>query len=167
VIGLGAVTMTDVFFFRFLKDNKITFEEKGNLDTLTRVIWAGLAVLFVSGIFLVLGDSARLLSSDKFLLKVVVIGVVALNGLVLNFYLSPRLHYMTLEGQTHERTLRRVAFALGGVSIFSWYSAFFLGSFRSIPVALGQGIFLYMLALLCVVGISQTIENRFNKKGAA
>lgn len=164
VIGLGAVTMTDVFFFRFLKDNKITFEEKGNLDTLTRVIWAGLAVLFISGIFLVLGDSGRLLASSKFLLKAIVVAVIAINGMVLNFYLSPRLQYLTLEGKTHDRGLRKVAFALGGISIFSWYGAFFLGSFRSIPVSLGQGLLVYICALVGVVMISQLVERHFNNK---
>jgi hypothetical protein len=166
IVGLGAVTITDIFFFRFLKDNKITFEEKGNLDTLTRVIWVGLGVLVVSGVFLVVGDSARLLSSAKFLLKVIVIGVITLNGLALNFYLSPRLQYMTLEGKTHDRKLRKVAFALGGVSIFSWYTAFFLGSFRSIPFTLEAGVLLYVGALIGVVAISQMIEAHFNKKGA-
>lgn len=164
VIGLGAVTMTDVFFFRFLKDNKITFEEKGNLDTLTRVIWAGLAVLFISGVFLVLGDSSRLLASPKFLLKTILVAVIAFNGMVLNFYLSPRLQYLTLEGKTHDRSLRKVAFALGGISIFSWYGAFFLGSFRSIPVTLGQGLLVYICTLVGVVIISQMVERHFNNK---
>lgn len=164
VIGLGAVTMTDIFFFRFLKDNKISFEEKGTLDTLTHVIWIGLGMLIVSGIFLVLGDSGRLLASSKFLLKTIVVGVIVLNGIVLNFYLSPRLQYLTLEGKTHNRTLRKVAFALGGISIFSWYTAFFLGSFQSIPVSLGYGVLIYGVMLVGTIVISQGIERHFNNK---
>jgi hypothetical protein len=167
ILGVGAATLTDVFFFRFLKDNQISDKEKETMDTLTNVIWVGLGVLIMTGLALYLPDSARLGTSSKFLLKTVVVGVVTLNGLFLTLFVSPKLRLLTLEGQTHERAFRKLAFALGGISLFSWYSAFFLGSFRSISLSFTQGLLGYFGALVGVIVISQIVENRFNKKGSA
>jgi hypothetical protein len=69
ILGVGSATITDIFFFRFLKDNIITQEEKETMDTLSAVIWAGLAILVVSGIALYLPEQARLAVSSKFLIK--------------------------------------------------------------------------------------------------
>src|SRR3989338_1491242 len=83
-IGLGGATITDVFFFRFLKDFKISEMEFGILKVLSQVIWFALALVIITGIGLYLPASERLLVSSKFLVKMVVVAVIVANGVILN-----------------------------------------------------------------------------------
>lgn len=164
ILGLGGATITDIFFFRFLKDQKISEEEKGTMDTLTNVIWVGLAVLIVSGLMLYLPDQLRLNESPKFLLKVVVVGVIVINGLLLNLKVAPRMRSFSFDETIPARHLRRLAFALGAISLTSWYTAFFLGSLRRIHVVFGHGILIYLgIVVVAVIG-SQIFEMIVSRK---
>jgi uncharacterized membrane protein len=164
ILGLGGATITDIFFFRFLKDGVISETEKQTMDTLSNVIWIGLAILIVSGIMLYLPEQARLGVSSKFLLKVVVVSVVTINGIFLNILVAPRMRTLSLLQTPPARHFRRLAFALGGISITSWYVAFFLGSFRKISLALREGIALYVCLLIAVVIGSQVYERIVTRK---
>lgn len=159
ILGVGGATFSDIFFFRFLKDHQISEEEKRTFDTLTNVIWVGLAILVLSGLMLFLPEQARLGVSPKFLLKVVVVGVIAVNGLALNMFVSPRLRQLSFDGAKPARHLRRLAFALGGISIVSWYIAFLLGSLRHIGrFSFHEGVLGYALIIVGVVVGSQIFE---------
>ena len=160
IIGLGAATVTDVLFFRFLKDHQISEEEKGTMDTLSSMIWIGLAILIISGIMLYVPSAERLAMSAKFLLKLVVIGVILFNGILLNIYVAPRLRGLSFAGTRPETHFRRIAFILGGISIFSWYSAFILGALRSIPLTFERGVLLYAGGLLIVIAAALIAERR-------
>lgn len=161
ILGVGGATITDVFFFKFMKDHRITVAEKETMDTVSGVIWAGLAVAVLSGLMLFLPEQARLSDSPKFLLKTIVVGVVIVNGLALNFLVAPAMHRLSFEGTPPARRFRRLAFALGGISIVSWYGAFILGSVRSIGVySFSHGLIGYGAILLAVVVGSQLFERR-------
>ena len=158
ILGLGGATITDVFFFRFLKDGVISENEKQTMDTLSNVIWVGLGILIVSGIMLYLPEQARLGVSSKFLLKVIVVSVLTVNGVFLNIFVAPRMRSLSLALTPPAGHFRKLAFALGAISITSWYTAFFLGSFRSINLALREGIAVYLgLVIAAVIG-SQVYE---------
>jgi uncharacterized membrane protein len=163
ILGVGAATITDIFFFKFLKDNVITQEEKDTMDTLSAVIWAGLAILIVSGLALYLPEQARLAVSSKFLIKVVVVGVIVLNGFLLNMIVAPNTRRLSFEGGLPEKRFRRLAFALGGISFSSWYIAFFLGVLRRIPVDFNFALWAYLTMLVFVV-IGSQITERFVTK---
>ncbi len=158
ILGLGGATITDVFFFRFLKDFKISDEEKGTMDTLTNLIWVGLMVLVVSGLMLYLPEQARLDVSSKFILKVIVVGVIILNGLLLNLRVAPRMRTFSFDRTAPARHFRRLAFALGAVSFMSWYTAFLLGSLRTINMPLGRGLVIYLCVVVAAVIGSQVFE---------
>ena len=158
ILGLGGATITDVLFFKFLKDNSISDGEKETMDTLSSVIWIGLAVLFLSGVMLYLPEQSRLLASSKFLLKVLVVGVITINGFFLNVLVAPKLRTLSVDQNLQAQSLRRIAFALGGISIVSWYTAFFLGSIRKIHLSFHGGLTVYLGILLIVVVASQIYE---------
>lgn len=158
VLGVGAATVSDVLFFRFLKDFTITEEEKNTLKTLSGIVWVGLALLVISGLMLYLPAQARLLDSSKFLLKMIIVGVVVANGIALNVYVSPRLRRLSFDGGKPATRFRRIAFALGGISIVSWYGAFLLGSLRSIPVTVEKGLLVYCSLLFVTIIGSQIFE---------
>src|SRR3989344_3299519 len=90
-VGVGAATVTDVLFFRFLRDYKISEEEAGIARALSTLIWAAIGVLIVTGLMLYLPETGRLNDSAKFMTQLVAVGVLILNGILLNVYISPRL----------------------------------------------------------------------------
>lgn len=162
-IGVGTATVADVFFFKFLSDRKISVFEADVLNTLSKVIWCALGLLVVTGFGLYLPATEILHTSSKFVVKMVGVGVLIINGIALNLVVSPRLIHITF-GEMHRHVegelvrLRRVAFALGAISISSWYMIFILGSIRSIPVPVSSLLPMYLLLILVAVGVSQVVD---------
>jgi hypothetical protein len=168
-VGLGAATLTDIFFFKFLKDFKISEGEADVMRTLSQVIWFALAIVVATGLGLFIPEAGVLAVSSKFLVKVIVVLIIIANGAVLNLYITPRLSQISF-GQAHNHKpgelhhIRKVAFALGGISITSWYTAFLLGSLRSIPLPFVSVLALYLGALAIGIIGSQIMERAFSKK---
>lgn len=168
-IGVGTATITDIFFFRFLTDRKISVFEADVLNTLSKVIWVALGLLIVTGLGLYLPSSEVLSLSSKFAVKMIGVLVLLVNGIALNLIVSPRLMHISF-GDSHKHMdgelvrLRRIAFALGAVSISSWYMIFILGSIRSISLPASSLLSLYIAVLLCAVLISQLTDRYFSSK---
>lgn len=164
-IGVGTATITDIFFFRFLRDYRISESEHELMNTLSNIIWFALGLIVVTGIGLYLPESERLLDSSKFLTKVVAVCVVIVNGIFLNLLVSPKMMQMDFsEPHDHKKGemhfMRKLSFALGGISISSWYIIFILGSLKSIPFSFGTAITLYALVLCFAVTASQLMDRR-------
>lgn len=167
-VGVGATTVTDVLFFKFLKDFKISHGEKSIMDTMSHIIWVGLGLLIVTGIGLYLPASETLLESSKFLVKMIAVIVIILNGLLLNFIISPWLTKIDFEetnpNEGEPRLYRKLSFASGAISISSWYIVFLLGSLRSIPLTFEVGLLIYVGLVVTAVTLSQVYEKRLVKK---
>ncbi|MDO8598804.1 MAG: hypothetical protein Q7S02_01720 [bacterium] len=169
-IGVGAATVSDVLFFRFLRDYRISKHEERVLAMLHPLFWIALGILVLSGVVLYLADPARLGASPKFQLKLVVVAVIILNGVFLNAVVSPRLRRISFgashpshhPGELHH--LRHAAFASGAISITSWYGALILGSLRSIPVSFARGLLAYAVVLAGAVAASQIMEWHIRRK---
>ena len=169
-LGLGGATFSDYFFFKFLKDFKISKFEKDVLDALSNIIWVMLFVAIISGVGLFLPEAGRFMASTKFLLKLIVVSVITLNGIALNILIAPSLMKFSFRKDSHptHKTVhftRRLGFALGSVSILSWYSAFFLGSFRSLPWSFETLLIGYIVLLACGIVGSQLLDAWFCHKG--
>jgi hypothetical protein len=168
-LGLGGATISDVMFFKFLKDLKISESESQVLGTLSQVIWFGLAVAIITGIGLFLPGTERLLGSAKFLVKMIVVGVITINGAVLNLLIAPNLVKISF-GAPHDhhtgelRHIRRLSFALGAVSIISWYTAFILGLLRRSPADFVTLFGIYLVLLVGGVVTSQIMEARMGRR---
>lgn len=162
-IGVGTATVTDIFFFRFLRDYRISASEHETMKILSNIIWFALGLIVITGIGLFVPDVARLSHSAKFLTKVVGVAVIIVNGAFLNLMVSPRLMEISFGGE-HEHVggelhvLRKLAFALGAISISSWYVVFVLGMLKSIPVSFGTGVSIYALIVFAAVVISQIVD---------
>jgi len=160
-LGVGGATVSDVLFFRFLKDFKITKPEHQILETMSQIVWVGIVIAVITGIGLYLPNAEALNQSSKFLLKTIVVSVIIVNGALLNLLISPRLMKMSFSdslhvGQAHK--FRKLAFAFGAVSFISWYSAFILGTIKSIPLSLGTLLLIYIFMLICGIIGSQIAE---------
>lgn len=164
-VGVGAATVTDIFFFRFLRDYRISKGEHELMKTLSNIIWFALGLIVVTGIGLFIPRSAELLQSSKFLIKIVAVGVVIVNGVFLNLLVSPRLMEISFgEGHDHKsgelKFFRKLSFALGAISITSWYTIFVLGNLKSIPVDFRAALGLYILLLCFAVTMSQLFDKK-------
>jgi len=163
-IGLGASTLTDISFFRFLKDGEISEWEFGVLRLFSEVIWFSLAIIILTGLGIFFGDIGRYALSGEFLLKTVIIGVIVANGAVLNLYVMPRILLSAVKqdrGYEPGRAVRKISFALGAVSLVSWFSAFILGYINLPLVDVPRVLLIYVSLLLCAVIVSQIVESRF------
>jgi hypothetical protein len=175
-VGVGTATVTDILFFRFLRDYRISRFEEQVLRMIHPVLWAALAVLIASGIVLVLGNPERYLTSSKFQLKMIVVSVIALNGALLHASISPRLRSISFGGRHsahHEGELlhlRRAAFASGAVSITSWYAALVLGALRTIPITLVTGVAVYLgvlgIAVIAAVVMEAQLRMRASRNAS-
>lgn len=153
-VGLGAATVGDFFFFRFLKDFRISKKESEVLGHLSQVIWTALALLVLTGLGIFLSDVETYLASTKFITKMLVVAVLTLNGALLNLLVAPRLVQISFgdkhahqPGELHR--LRKMAFLFGPISIVSWYFVFVLGSLRAVPWTLPVMLGIYGGLLLC------------------
>lgn len=168
-IGLGAATLTDIFFFKFLKDFKISEGEADVMHTLSQVIWFALALVVLTGLGLFIPEASTLSETPKFLVKMIVVATIIINGAVLNLYITPRLTQISF-GEAHQHKpgelhhIRKVAFMLGGISISSWYTAFLLGSFRNITLSFPTLLACYCVILAVAIIGSQIMERAFSKK---
>ena len=165
-LGVGAATISDIFFFRFLKDFRISKFESEILHMLSQVVWLGLGILVLSGVGLFLPEIAQFGASSKFLTKMIIVLVIITNGVLLNLYVSPRLLDISFGQQHHHhagelRQFRKIAFAAGSISLLSWYLTLILGALRSIPISLTQALGIYIAMLFIAISTSQIVEARF------
>lgn len=131
IIGFGGAIVSDFMFFKFLKDFKISQFGSEVLDSMHEIIWFGVGIIVLSGIGLYLPDAENLLASPIFKMKMLVVGIIILNGALLTFVISPKLSTISFEDGKNpiqrSRLFRRLAFALGAVSSVSWNAAFIMG----------------------------------------
>ncbi len=169
-VGLGAATLADLFFFKFLRDFRISEMESAVLQTFSQVIWLALGLIVMTGLGLFLPDSASLLVSDKFLMKMFVVFVIIINGAFLNLFIAPRFLQLQFGKHHHQpgelvRT-RQLAFLFGPISVVSWYVAFVLGMLEKAPASLQVMSKWYLALMIVAVLFGQIIERHIDKKAS-
>ena len=154
-IGVGAATVADIMVFRFLKDFHISRWETKVLKTVSIMIWVGLAILILSGIGIYLQNTVRYNFTVKFLVKMVIVGIIILNGILLNLYITPRL--VKLDFADHQLSfVKRITFASGAISMTSWYTVLILGALRNdVPLTFMQLLAVYLFLLSGAIAASQ------------
>ena len=163
VLGFGGALISDALFLKFLKDLKIEQKELSILKTMSKIIWVGLFVLVISGIFLFLSDIERYSQSAKFLTKIIVVGIIIVNGVVLNFVVTPKLSSINF-GKSKGSGIRSLAFACGAVSVTSWWTAFILGLMHKSPAPFHVLLSIYLLVLSGAIVSSQIIEKLISSR---
>lgn len=181
-IGVGGATIADIFFFRFLKDFRVSERESDMMRAFSNILWFAQAILVISGIGLYLPEIKRLIQSPEFLVKAIVVAVIIINGAISNLLVAPKLVKISFgEKYGHEdgkiRRIRRTAFALGAISVVSWYAALILNAlpktrFGLLPVSADSTGFIsllaaYLLLLFTAIFASQIFERAITKKARA
>jgi predicted outer membrane lipoprotein len=135
VVGMGAALLSDILFNFYAKDKRLNKTERSTLEIISRIVWISLVVIAVSGMFVFMSDPVKYLLSDKFLAKMTILGVLLINGFVLNAYVWKRLSRPGFFTAKRESGTRKIAFAGGAVSVVSWLSVCALGVMDSALVS--------------------------------
>lgn len=162
IVGVGGAYASDLIFFRSVKDRKISETEYGFLVMGSRMVWAGLIILLISGGLLFSLDPAAWLDSTKLAVKVTIVAVILLNGLVFHF-----MHLPVIKESIGKRYLDDPSFmrrsplliASGAISMLSWTIVFVLGVLDGIPFSYIEGVLIY----LGLAAVSVTIGIAFRK----
>jgi hypothetical protein len=165
VIGMGAAMISDVLFNFYSKDKILSKQELKVLSAFSAIVWVGLGGIIITGLGIFLSNPEFYASSDKFLIKMTIVGILTLNGYVLARFVQPHLVHRAFLTSRKERTVRRLAFACGAISLVSWIGALVLGLLSGIPLAYLEGIGLYMVIILASILIAVTVEKKTFEAG--
>ncbi len=163
IVGMGAAVVSDILFNIYIKDKKIDISENKTLNILSSIIWVSLGFILLSGIFIFFSDTVKYMNSPKFLLKMVIVGFVIINGYAFQRIVHPAIRKINFNdtNSNHKYVkVRKLAFMFGAISVTSWMSAFVLGSIPRIPVSFFMGLAFYLVLCLCAIVASQFVEYR-------
>lgn len=161
-LGAGGSFMSDVIFISTTKDKILDSSELNILKKGSAVTWAGLLLLVVSGGLLFSLDPEAYLASDKFILKMIIVAIIGINGAVFHFIHTPRLDKMmgtNLSKSSFFKKCSKSMYYSGAISIVSWVSALILGGLRMIPVSVSIGLAVY-LGLITIALIGAEIQRK-------
>ncbi|MCC5906325.1 MAG: hypothetical protein JJU13_08970 [Balneolaceae bacterium] len=166
VLGLGGAIIIDVMIFHFLGNFKISTREAVIMHLLSQMIVLGLILLVISGIALMFTDLHGYLENPRFLMKMTAVGIVSLNGAVLNLYVAPKMELISLREEDREsnQTLVKASFIVGAVSAISWLTVFFLAMIEILETFSYITLLVtYMLLLAMAIGGGLFTKQRYEK----
>ncbi|QQR83983.1 hypothetical protein IPJ72_02180 [Candidatus Peregrinibacteria bacterium] len=158
-LGLGGATISDILFFKFLTDYRISKKESEVMQVMKNIVLGGMFLLVVTGIGLFGTDPALYKSSDPFLFKTTLAIILVLNGVALHVWVAPRLIRFNLAEHRINRYWHKLAFLLGSISFVTWYSVFFTAMFKkSMPWDYPTLLLVYLTILLIAIACGQGME---------
>lgn len=167
-LGFGGTIFSTVLFYKFLKDYRIEKHEFLILKQLGQLVWLGLGMLIVTSFALYIPATSMLNDSPRFILKIMLVGIVLANGLFYNLFIMPHLMVIPfrqlLVRHKSLRDVRKLSFALGAVAVVTWFYIFVLGIMKDsyIPFELLLGG--YFMILSAGLFVSQATEFAFSHK---
>lgn len=166
-LGLGGTAIVDIMFSHFMKNYEITARDSVVMHLISQMIIFGLFLLILSGAALLLPAWNDFVENPRFIMKMIVVLVVIINGAALNLYLTPKMKKISLvdEEKHRYRSLTKISFALGAVSIVSWLSAFALAMLKTLfDLPLYYLLPGYLVLVLVAIGASQLALAYYEKK---
>ena len=149
-LGAGGAFMSDALFFHFLHRRDFSESNLKILRIGSRMVWTGLAVLFISGLVLFWAHADYYLHSSKFLIKMTVVLVIAINGMVFH--------------RVHMKRMGKLAsglFVSGAISMTSWISVIVLGTLRSLSLSYFSLLGLYIILITAASLIALAMRKKF------
>jgi hypothetical protein len=151
-IGAGGAYFSGFIFMNSLRDGVLTETEIRFLKLASKIVWAGVAILVISGALIFLTDTERYLSSAKFLSKMTVVAIIIINGFLYHIRHMPKM--VSEMRKRFELKENYQIFISGAVSLVSWTSAVILGSLRGLPYSYGSIMLTYIIILLISIGMA-------------
>lgn len=163
VIGVGAVTINDLQYFRAIGDKELGVAFQKSSQFYGNLIKTGLGLLVISGLYFMFSKPV-LWSSEKILTKLALVGVLVINGFIINFIFEPKFTKLKPEDWSEKSPeLKKIVFArlpFDIISIVSWYAVLFMGAVGRQPWKATQIIISYILLLVAVYIITKVITKK-------
>ncbi len=166
-MGLGGTLVVDIMFTHFMRNYAISSRESVIMHLISQMIIFGIFLLILSGVALYLPAAESFNENPRFIMKMIVVLIVIINGGILNLYLTPKMNKISLVDDEKHRyvTLTRISFALGAISIVSWLSAFLLALLKDLfTMPLLYLMIGYLVLLLLAAGGSQMAKVYYEKQ---
>lgn len=167
-VALGVATILDVFFFKFLKDFRISEWESDVLHTISEVLWFAFGFVVLTGVALYFPESEFQNQSPTFLahLGIIIVQLILLSSLSL--MITPRLHHISLKEEHSHKTgelhrIRRWGYALSSLSFITWYYSFFLAFVQFSGISISSFLWLYFGIGFVAIIASQIIHRSFGR----
>lgn len=167
ILGLGGTLILDILIFHFLRNFQINSSEAVIMHLISQLIIIGLVLLLVTGTAIYLTDIEGYNNNPRFLMKMTSVLVLSINGVFLNFYMMPKIEKLSLieENIEEDQNLKRVAFAVGGVSMVSWLSAFAFAMVKDLSYfTYVQMLIPYLVFVFAAIGGGQFIKKKMEKE---
>lgn len=133
ILGVGGASVSDVLFLKVLAQRKITSSQFTFLKEVSKVVWLGLIITYISGALLVylqyLADGYSFyLSQNYFLMKIFLVLLITINGIAFHKKILPFLNSITDKSMSSKAVKKKtLSLAITGtLSIVSWYYIVFL-----------------------------------------
>lgn len=160
VLGMGSALVSDILFTFFAKDKTLHESERRVLGILSKFVWYALIIIVLSGFAMFFSNPDKYEHSQKFISKMIIMGVLLLNGFVLHKLVQPHLADKGILRFKNKQNLRRVAFAGGAVSLISWTTICVLGVLSSIPWSFKTFVIAYSIFTFCAVCVALFVESK-------
>lgn len=163
IIGVGGAYVSDIIFFKSVKDRFIETKELKLMKISSIFVWTGLITLLISGILIFSTNPATYMSSSKFILKMFVVLVIFVNGIIFHLKHIPLIdrhadeHYPSSDEFTRKKKLLTIS---GTISITSWTLALILGILGSIPFNTITALALYIAFEVFAVSVALILSKR-------
>lgn len=163
ILGAGGAFASDAMFFSTIKDGRVTEDEIRFMRLGGKLVWSGMALLVLSGIFLVSTDPAGYLNSDKFLAKVTIVAIIIINGIIFHLRHLPHISaHLNITLANSPSFMKGASFLLmsGALSMVSWISTVILGMLKNVPWSYIQIMSLYAVIIFFAL-IAASLMKRF------
>jgi hypothetical protein len=163
-LGAGGAFMSDVLFLMTTKDRNLDQSEFKILQIGSVVTWAGLGLLIISGVLLFTTNPAGYLESSKFITKMIIVGILTVNGIVFHVLHLPHLRQAIGQKLSTSEVFRKssaVMYTSGAISVVSWVTALVLGGLRMIPISVPVALGIYGILVIIAMVVSELKRRRY------
>ena len=148
-LGAGGATTSDFLFLSILRNGRIEQAEYRLLKVASAIVIGGLMLLTATGVGLIILSGNI---SQRFLAKVTIVLIAAVNGGIMHAKLFPILSQSAKKRQLFHlngfaKKMPRIAM-FGAISTVSWYGALVLGAWRTLNLGYAQILLGYVGVLL-------------------
>lgn len=149
--GVGAVTVTDYLHVLSLRSKKLEKSLVHVYPLLGKLIVLSLIGIYITGTILVL-KKPEVLASELFRLKLILVGIVTINGIILHKYVLPNI-------DKSQEKIYPVVFA--SLSIVAWYSVLTLSITKQLAYTWVQAVIFIVIMFFLTFFTALYMERHF------
>lgn len=169
-LGLGTATIMDLLILRFFLDNVITDEMCDIFSFCTKVVIAGLLLLWMTGFGFLLYYyffDPEGLTNEKVFAKILIVAILTINGVFIHKTILPLVAAQKGKSLLQDVLLRqrRVIVASAVISGVSWYGPLVIAGISQLnfTVPLAQILMIYLIVLAALLSLSQFVLSLYGK----